>query len=175
MCLHHVQVDLVCPNEPNLQFLRSKQHSSTGTKRRCRRGSYGCKDQLLINKMILENCRCCKKLSAAWIDYRKAFDSVPHSWILKTLEIYKVSPVVVNFLKHSMEMWNTTRYLNDTRGTAISNRLNIRRGISPFLFCLSLILLTHKLNNRSYGYKLDKDIQSPTLRGRSLTLCEKSQ
>lgn len=31
----------------------------------CRRGSYGCKDQLLINKMILKNCRrgCTNRLS----------------------------------------------------------------------------------------------------------------
>ena len=48
----------------------------------CRRGSYGCKDQLLINKMIPEDCHKKKKnLSMTWIDYRKAFDSVPHSWI----------------------------------------------------------------------------------------------
>ena len=35
----------------------------------CKRGSYGCKDQLLINKMILEDCKNKKKnLSTAWID-----------------------------------------------------------------------------------------------------------
>ena len=49
-----------------------------------RRGSYGCKDQLMINKMILENCKKRKRnLSSAWIDYKKAFDSVPHEWILR--------------------------------------------------------------------------------------------
>ena len=42
-----------------------------------KKGSYGCKDQLLIRKMLLENSRCsCKNLSTAWIDYRKTFDSV---------------------------------------------------------------------------------------------------
>ena len=45
----------------------------------CKRGSYGCKDQLLINKMILEDCKTKKKnLSTAWIDYKKAFDSTSH-------------------------------------------------------------------------------------------------
>ena len=35
-----------------------------------RRGSYGCKDQIMINKMILENCKKRKRnLSRAWIDY----------------------------------------------------------------------------------------------------------
>ena len=56
----------------------------------CKRNSYGCKDQLLINRMILENCcKSNRNLSTAWIDYKKAFDSVPHDWILKAIEIYK--------------------------------------------------------------------------------------
>ena len=74
----------------------------------CRRGSYGCKDQLMINKMILENCKKRKRnLSCAWIDYKKAFDSVPHEWILRSLELFKVSPRVVGFLKHNMKNWKT--------------------------------------------------------------------
>ena len=47
--------------------------------KRCKRGSYGCKDQLLINKVILENCHHSNtNLSIAWIDCEKAFDSIPH-------------------------------------------------------------------------------------------------
>jgi len=46
----------------------------------CCRGSKGCKDQLLISKSILQRCKRRKKnLCIAWIDYQKAFDSVPHS------------------------------------------------------------------------------------------------
>ena len=46
----------------------------------CKRGSYGYKDQLLINKMILENCHSRNtNLSIAWIDCKKAFDSETHS------------------------------------------------------------------------------------------------
>ena len=72
----------------------------------CKRGSYGCKDQLLINKVILENCHNHNtNLSIAWIVYKKAFDSVPHSWIEKCLETFKISPVLRNFLSHSMRMW----------------------------------------------------------------------
>ena len=45
--------------------------------KRCKRGSYGRKDQLLINKMILENCkRNERNLPLAWVDYKKAFNSV---------------------------------------------------------------------------------------------------
>ena len=44
----------------------------------------GTKDQLLIDKAVMKNCRRRKVgLSMVWIDYRKAHDMVPHSWILK--------------------------------------------------------------------------------------------
>ena len=127
----------------------------------CKRGSYGCKDQLLINKMILENCRNRhKNLSTAWIDYKKAFDSVPHSWILKSLEIFNISPTIINFLKHNMSLWNTTLFLSHCDGVMKSNNININCGIfqgdsfSPLLFCLSLIPLSLELNKTKYGYKI---------------------
>ena len=51
----------------------------------CRRGSYGCKDQLMIDEIILENCKKRKRnLSCAWIDLKKAFDIVPHEWIQRS-------------------------------------------------------------------------------------------
>ena len=123
----------------------------------CRKGSYGCKDQLLINKMILENCKSKhRNLSMAWIDYRKAFDSVPHDWILKSLEIYKVSPVIVNFLRSNMKLWKTNLFLYHQQGTLKSNPIDITCGIfqgdslSPLLFCLALFPLSLELNNTGY-------------------------
>ena len=43
----------------------------------CRRGSRGTKDQLLIDKTLLKDWDT--NLSTAWIDYKKAYDFVPHS------------------------------------------------------------------------------------------------
>ena len=44
----------------------------------------------------------------AWIDYHKAFDGVPHSWVLKVLDLFKTPPVFMNFLRINMSMWETT-------------------------------------------------------------------
>ena len=61
-----------------------KEAIMTPEQRRGKKDCYGCKVQLMINNAILENCKKRKKnLSTAWIDYKKAFDSVSHSWILK--------------------------------------------------------------------------------------------
>ena len=127
----------------------------------CKRNSYGCKDQLLIDRMILENCRSSgKDLSTAWIDYRKAFDSVPHDWILKSLDLYKISPVISQFLKSAMEKWDTRLLLSHQNGNLESSYLKIKRGIfqgdslSPLLFCLCLTPLSNELNNTDSGYKV---------------------
>ena len=59
--------------------------------KRCKKRSRGTKDQLLIDKTIIRNCR--KRqigLAMGWIDYKKAFDMVPYSWILKCLDIFKI-------------------------------------------------------------------------------------
>ena len=129
----------------------------------CKRGSYGCKDQLLVNKMILEICHRKKRnLSTAWIDYKKAFDSVPHTWILESLETYKVSPVIINFLKHSMNNWKTTLHLNSSNHNLTSSKIDINCGIfqgdslSPLLFCLCLIPLSAELNRANLGYRISE-------------------
>ena len=96
----------------------------------CGRGSYGCKDQLLVNRMILENCKAkSKNLSTAWIDYRKAFDSVPHSLIIKAMQIYKVSPDLIKYVKHSMSTWKTTMILNFSSRSITTNPIRIKNGI----------------------------------------------
>ena len=130
----------------------------------CARNSYGCKDQLLLNKAILEDCKRKKKnLSVAWIDYRKAYDSVPHSWILKTLSIYKFNNKLINFMEKSMKSWNTTMYLNHVQGIITTEKISIKQGIfqgdslSPLLFCLALVPLTSEINASGYGYKMNRN------------------
>ena len=129
----------------------------------CKRGSDGCKDQLLINKMILENCRKNKRnLSSVWIDYKKAFDRVPHSWIIKCLKMFKVNPTVVNFIIASMKKWKTTLHLNHNNGTMKSRKININTGIyqgdslSSLLFYLALEPLSSLLNSTKHGYEIKK-------------------
>jgi hypothetical protein len=52
----------------------------------------------MISKAIYANCRRRKKnLSMAWIDYQKEFDSVPHSWVEKSIELVGVNSKIVRF------------------------------------------------------------------------------
>uniref|UniRef100_A0A8C6P0Q3 Reverse transcriptase domain-containing protein n=1 Tax=Nothobranchius furzeri TaxID=105023 RepID=A0A8C6P0Q3_NOTFU len=127
----------------------------------CKRGSYGSKDQLLINKMILEDSKGKKKnLSTAWIDYRKAFESVPHSWIMKVMELHRISPTLITFMKTSMESWRTTMMLTYDERSIKTRPIKVSCGIfqgdslSPLLFCLCLAPLSTMLNNSEHGYEV---------------------
>ena len=129
----------------------------------CVRNRLGTKDQLLINKTILEDCRKRKRnLSMAWIDYKKAFDSVPHSWVLKCLELYNINKDLTAFLKEQMTQWKTTMYLNHEEGQLMVPNIKILRGIfqgdslSPLLFCLALDPLSKILKANSIGYDLSR-------------------
>ena len=86
---------------------------------------HGCKDQLMINNAILENYRKKKKsLSTVWIDYKKAFDSVPCFWIIKCMTLYKVHPMITNFIKCSMTTWKTNMIQYGPQTRRSRNRTN---------------------------------------------------
>ena len=123
--------------------------------------SYGTKTQLLINKSVFEDAfRRRRNLSMCFIDYAKAYDSVPHKWILEILAIYKINSIILSFLAHSMSMWHTNMSLYHENGVLCVNDIMIKRGIfqgdtlSPLLFIIAINPLSLLLNRKCSGYSL---------------------
>ena len=44
-------------------------------------------------------------LAMACIDYKKAYDMVPQSWIINCLKMHKISDEVINFIEKTMKTW----------------------------------------------------------------------
>ena len=89
----------------------------------CRKGT---NDQVPIDKAILKNCRRrLTNLTMAWIDYKKAYDMVPHSWILKCLEMVGRAKNMNTLISNSTENWKTVL---TSEGTDLG-QVDIRRGI----------------------------------------------
>ena len=65
----------------------------------------------------------------AWVDYQKAYDSVPHSWLLQCLQLHKISPVLCRFLSRVMQGWRTSMVLPHPKGVIKTRLMQIRRGI----------------------------------------------
>ena len=126
-----------------------------------KRKSYGTKDQLLIDKLITKTVRKKRgKLRMAWIDYRKAYDSVPHSWIIKCLKMYGIADNIVAFLEKSMASWRTELQLNQETVGKIWIMCGIFQGdsLSPLLFVIALIPLTQILEQNKFGFKIGKHL-----------------
>ena len=60
----------------------------------CRKGSRGTNDLLYIDRAVL-----------SWIDYKKAYDMVPHSWIREFSDLFRVAENIKSFSVNSMEKW----------------------------------------------------------------------
>ena len=72
----------------------------------CKKENRVTKDQLLIDKTILHDCR--KRhtnLEMTWFDYKKAYEMVPHSWILESLELVQLSDNILEFANRVDLMW----------------------------------------------------------------------
>ncbi|XP_044764461.1 uncharacterized protein LOC123321024 [Coccinella septempunctata] len=129
----------------------------------CREKGRGSKELLLIDKMLTRQAkRRLKNISMAWIDYQKAYDSVPHSWLVEILEIYKVNRLAINLIKSLMSTWRTTLSIKTRTTTYRTEEIQIRNGIfqgdglSPLLFCLALNPLSNMLNSSAYGYTINE-------------------
>jgi hypothetical protein len=94
-----------------------------------------------------------------WIGYQKAFDTVPHSWIIKSLELIGINNKVIAFTKKAMSYWRTRMCLYAENELIETEDIKIQCGIfqgdslSPLLFCICLIPLIQKLNRLNTGYK----------------------
>ena len=92
----------------------------------CRERARGTKDQLLIVKALLKEVkRFRKNVAMAYINYRKAYDMVPHSWILEMMEVTGVAKNVGSLIRRSMSNWCTV-FNSDGRNL---RNVKIARGI----------------------------------------------
>ena len=122
----------------------------------CRRKSRGTKDQLLIDKTILEDCRKRRtNLAMVWIDYRKAYDFVPHSWIIECLDMFGIADNVRRFLEKSMKKWKLLLTSNGSDLCEVDVNRGISQGdsLSPLIFVICIIPLSLLLRKVKTSYE----------------------
>ena len=70
----------------------------------CRKGSRGNNDLLYIDRAVIKEVNSRKKnLAMAWIEYKKAYNMVPHLWIIERLDLFEVADNFKSLLVNSTE------------------------------------------------------------------------
>ena len=106
----------------------------------------GAKEQAMINIAI--NKAYDNKLKTTWIDVKKAFDSIDHSYLIECIEKLNFPPWIHPFLVSTIKRWKIEIKLENK--TILEK--DIKRGIlqgdslSPLLFVLCMDPLSRKLN-----------------------------
>ena len=128
--------------------------------RAIRRGRRGCLDALMIDSMMTREAVVRHhNLPVAWINYRKAFDRVPHEWISWMLSSMKVPFSIQHTLGNLRKKWSSVFCVGVGRDT-VKTELEYRRGLfqgdslSPLLFCLSIAPISRALRESGGGYRV---------------------
>ena len=123
-----------------------------------KQGEWGTTEQLLINKSILNGARKHRRnLITVWLDYKKAFDSVPHSWLIQALKLAKVPQKVVNAIETLTNRRHTILTINNRDESMTTEIIKFLKGIfqgdslSVLLFIISLNPLSFMLK-KTKGY-----------------------
>ena len=134
----------------DLQTLLSEEQK--GYRKRSRRTN----DLIYIDGAVIREVKSRKKnLAMALIDYMKAYDMVPHSWIKECLDLFGVAENIRTLLVNSMEKWRVML----CEGNSELGEVDIKRGIfqgdslSPLVFVLVLIPLSLILRKAKAAYE----------------------
>ena len=101
-----------------------------------------------------------KNLITVWLGYKKSFDSIPHAWIIKSLQLAKIPDMTIEAIRMLMTKWRIKLHLYGESNTIESSFIDYMRGIlqgdllSLILFLLSVNLLSYLLSKEK-GYTLN--------------------
>ena len=79
----------------------------------------------------------------AWVNYRKAYELIPHSWVIECMEMFGIAENLRTFLQKSMQQWRLSLTANgeDLGEVNVKRRIFQGDSLSPLLFVLSMVPL----------------------------------
>ncbi|XP_029657731.1 uncharacterized protein LOC115232001 [Octopus sinensis] len=128
-----------------------------GTRKYCQ----GAKEQALINQCL--NKEYGNGLYSAWVDVKKAYDSVDHDFLFHVLDCSGIPLWIVNFVKSVVKKWAVKLHMEGRRIGSVKLNRGILQGdsLSPLLFVMVLDPLSRILN--SVFPKLEINQEDPNM------------
>ena len=128
----------------NLRKIEASQNMLQLDQRGGKPRSMGCTDNLLVDRMVLEDAQFnLKNLTCTWVDLKKAFDSVSHPWLFRCLECHGVPVVLIDFIKNIVKTWEISIEINTKNGKEKIETIKVNRGIlQGDSFCVTLFIMS---------------------------------
>ena len=94
----------------------------------------------------------------AWIDYKKAYDMVPHSRIIECLDLFVVAENIKSLFVNSMGKWKVMLFSGNSELGEVEIKQGIFQGdyLSPLMFVLALIPLSLILRKAKAAYEFSE-------------------
>ena len=98
--------------------------------------------------------------------HKKAFDSVPHDWMIESVKLAKIPHTIIEAVKQLISAWKTKIFLNRSNGKIETDEIKYLNGIlqgdlfSLILFILSanpLSFVLKKYEGYTLGTSLNRD------------------
>lgn len=80
----------------------------------------------IVNKQARNKLR---NVSIAWIDYKRNYDSVPHTRLIKVMDMHDIAPQIINLIRFLVNTYRITLLMKTIKGIIRSGCINIKRGI----------------------------------------------
>ena len=70
-----------------------------------------------------------RNLIEIWLDYKKAFDSVPHEWLIKSLHLAKLPEELIRVTEYLASKWCAVPHLKGEEEVIVSDIIYFVKGI----------------------------------------------
>ena len=116
-------------------------------------------DLLYIDRAVIKEVKSTNNnLAMVWRDFKKAYDMVPHSWIIECLDLFGVAENIKTLLVNGIEKWKVML----CSGNSKLGEVEIKRGIfqgdslSLLVFILALIPLSLILRKTKVAHEFSE-------------------
>ena len=120
-----------------------------------------CSDaHIIINTLVNKTChKNGSKIFSCFVDFKKAFDSVPRDTLLKKLHSFGITGKFFNVIRNIYTTDKAGIKQNNFKSSLFDLNIGVRQGciMSPILFNIFLCDLAKSLHEMGGGLSLDKD------------------
>ena len=88
----------------------------------------GTSDKLVIDRMVTMDCHR-GDLSMAWVDVRKAYDTVDHKWLAESMDVHRFPYWLYRVIRQLLKSWNTKIIVRTKCGTETSRTIRFMTGL----------------------------------------------